>query len=1182
MACKIQYLKDKFTGIELDIAASLHQQIERELNHPDIHKFKGAYYEFTTNGPANIARVNRSRKLIGEINDKYNGKVITILPTREYRINVLPVVQYYIDKETNQQALFQTSSNTVSKKNQELDNLLKEYCTINGIHLEYLSSLLDKFGGDYTAVYFRGIKQIISINEGREKKDTLAEEVSHSVVESLGDEDFLVKKALNLIGKTDYKSTLDPQYIKLYKNNEVALKKEYLGKLMAETLVNRFEPKDATEITLLDTILKLWNKFINLFKPNDRSEQLETIVNQLVEKVANKEKIVITGEDMPEDTMYFQVNDKSGINPEYKKQYVYFKRRIGQLSTEIQKYEIGSKKYEELNDELTDIKTALEELKVSDNKQIVIDLGDKLLNKIEKDFITMIESPSFDLNKLKPKNLFYAANTLKAFITLPNEQGIVDLTSKASKLYKRLKGVIEEFSILEANKYNTGEEDITIEKIDNQTKDINRFIKSFGALADSANILARTIAAMIKAAQNKISTMNKKIADIIEKEVDALRDYSKINGISEDNMYDIFIQEYKDTTVLTKEYTTEWYDEMQKHQGDSDWWNRNAVKVDDVWKPISSKYDNPNYKTIQKTPELKRFYDFHKELVRLAATKLPRKLGENFIANIKDVTLLDSIKSAKTTKGKFISAVSHLTDVDVNVFDNRKITSDEDLFSDTIPVLYTKKIKASEKSKDLGSNLLTFVSFANSYAELNDVLPAARLLQEQIGTKTYTKSSDPSVNILGEESNIYNLVKTVIDMQVKGETKKDEAKIKIENVYDEEGNKIGEKYIHGSQFLDFGLRYNSLLRIGFNPFNAVANVLVGDIGNTIEAFGGRFYGIKDLKKATDIFFSQNFKDESELNKWLEKLNPLQELEDYENINKVSLKKGLSADKIKDKMYSPQRIGEKFLQTRTMLAMLIKDGYMTSEGITTEKGLALTEDQLAKFSDKVQRVNQMIHGRYSSRDAAIVQQSALWRAAFQFKKWIPAAIESRIQAKHFDNRLGVEVEGRYRTYFKYWNYMIASLKNDQKALLSGQLTELDRYNMRKNITEIVIMAATVLSYFALGWDDDKQKKKNPYYKFAMNQLNRLSGDLRFFYNPSEMNRSMKSPFAISKTIGDTIDVLTTIPYAFDIEGSTYKKGIHKGENKFLASLLDITPGAKPVADIFRMGKDIPYEEPVKLN
>lgn len=1182
MACKIQYLKDKFTGIELDIAASLHQQIERELNNPDIHKFKGAYYEFTTNGSANIARVNRSRKLIGEINNKYNGKVITILPTREYRINVLPIVQQFIDKETGQQNMFQTTSNTVDKKNQELDNLLKEYCTINGIRLEYLSTLLDKFGGDYTAVYFRGIKQLISINQGRERKDTLAEEVSHSVVESLGDEDFLVKKALNLIGKTDYKSTLDPQYIKLYKNNEVALKKEYLGKLMAEALVHKFEPKTANELTLLDTILKLWGKFINLFKPNDRVDQIQTIVDQLVNKIANKNKIVITGQDIPEDTMYFQVNDKSGINPEYKKQYVYFKRRIGQLSTEIQKYEIGSKKYEDLNDELIEIEKALEELKVSDNKQIVIDLGDKLLNKIEKDFITMIDAPGFDLKTLKPKNLFYAANTLKAFITLPNEQGIVDLTSKASKLYKRLKGVIEEFSILEANKYNTGEESITVEKIDNQTKDINRLIKSFGALADSANILARTIAAMIKAAQNKISTMNKKIADTIEKEVDALRDYSKINGISEDNMYDIFIQEYKDTTVLTKEYTTEWYDEMQKHQGDSDWWNRNAVKVDDTWKPISSKYDNSNYKTIQRTPELKKFYDFHKELIRLAASKLPRKLGENFIANIRDVTLLDSIKSAKTTKGKFISALSHLTDVDVNIFDNRKITSDEELFSDTIPVLYTKKVKASEKSKDLGSNLLTFVSFANSYAELNDVLPAARLLQEEIGAKTYTKSSDPSVNILGEQSNIYNLVKTVIDMQVKGETKNDEAKIKIENIYDDEGNKIGEKYIHGSQFLDFGLRYNSLLRIGFNPFNAVANVLVGDIGNIIEAFGSRFYGIKDLKKATDVFFKQNWKDDSELNKWLEKLNPLQELEDYENVNKVSLKKGLNAEKIKDKMYSPQRMGEKFLQTRTMLAMLIKDGYMTSEGITTEKGLALTPDQLAKFSDKVQRVNQMIHGRYSARDAAIVQQSALWRAAFQFKKWIPAAIESRIQAKHFDNRLGVEVEGRYRTYFKYWNYMIAKLKNDQKALINGELTELDRYNMRKNLTELVIMASVLLSYFALGWDDDKNKKKNPYYKFAMNQLNRVSGDLAFFYNPAEVNRSMKSPFALSKTIGDTIDVFTSIQYAFDIEGSTYKKGIHKGENKFLASLLDITPGAKPIADVIRMNKDIAYEEPVKLN
>lgn len=1117
-----------------------------------------------SNDKGTIINITVPKKLVDAYEVKHGDKTMENF-YKEHEARMLEGNQK-IDDEGN--VVYQTG--TVGKKNQQLDILLKEFLSLNNISLEYYDTLLGKYNGDYIGVY-DAIKKTIAINQNKEGIDTLPEEVAHSLVEALGEDDFLVNKALHLIGKTNYKDNLDPEYIKLYKNNSTALKKEYLGKLIADVLVNKFEPTSKEELSLLDTILKLIKKFVGLFKTNDRIDQLDTIVGELADKIVNLEKIVPTGAVNPSTTSYFQVNSKKTVNPEHKEQYVYFKRRLGEIAKNMAKYDETSDKYIELKAEYDKINKAIEELVDSGNSQIIIDLGNELMDNIDNKFISSLESGK----KVKPKDMVYAMQTLKAF------DNYVGLRDKAGSLLKRLEPFTGTFTLDLINEHRTEEEELTMADIESQKIDINIATKSFGALADLGNYIARTIGSVIKEAQNKISTMNKKLTSEIKKEVDALREYSSSVGIDEKDMYDIFIQEYKGTTVLTKPYTTEFYELLDKSfaEDNKKWRKDNAYRGEDgKWYAKNNKFDNPNYKKIQSTPELKRFYDFHKDKINKAADLLPKKIDPEFIANIKNNTIMDVLKSEGKGFDKLKEGISNITNVDSTIFMEGEFINDEDLFQDTVPLKYLGKLDSKVKSKDLGANLLAFTSFANSYAELNEILPQVRILENEINKRNYKKSSDPSVQIKGEESNLYNMVHTVIDMQIKGIMKKDEFKISS-NIYDEEGNKIGEKYIHGSDIIDFGLRYNSLLRIGLNPFNAVTNVLVGDIGNIIEGFGGRFYTTKNLKDATNIFFSQNFKDESELNNWLEKLNPLQELEDYENIDKVSLSKQTNIDTIKNKMYFLQKSGEKFLQTRTMIAILIKDGYMTSDGVTTEKGANLTEKQLAQLSDKIQRVNQMIHGRYSSRDAATIQQSALWRAAFQFKKWIPAAIESRVGSKKYDNRLGAEIEGRYITAY---NLLVKDLKGTLNRLQNGQLTELEIYNMRKNLSEIVIALGTLGLFYALGWDDDKKRKQNPHFKYWMNQLDKVSGDLLFFYNPAELNRSFKSPIALQKTLGDLIAVVTNTPYVFGIEGSEYKRGARKGENKFYSSVGDIIPIVKPIADFVRLNNKTEYQEPRKQN
>lgn len=1173
MACKIQYIKDKYTGRELEIVSSLHKQVETLLYDPLImHKYKTGYYEFVPNGQVNTAKVNAARKKIAFLNEEYGGKVISILPTREIRINVLPVAQKFIDRELGQTKLFQLPTGSVAKKNQQLDALLKEYAQINGIQIKYFDELSDKYHGDIVGM-FDSVQRLIAINSGKESIDTLPEEVSHSLVEALGDENTLVKRALNLIGRTDYKTTLDPKYLEIYKNNDKSLRKEYLGKLIAETVVKKFDPKNENEVKLLDTIFRLIRKFVSLFKRNDRIDELEKIIDTLANKIYSKEKVVVVGNTMPETTVWFQIDSKKAkaIDESIKKQYVYFRKRIETLRGKMTGLDQDDPKYILLEKEQKTIEKGLSELVETNNKQIIIDLATELLDNIENKFLTGLESGKISQDKLKPGDMEYAVNSLDAFKLFPG------LSDRSITLYNRLEPFIDTFTLSEVNTYATEEKPLTKADIESQKVDINKAIKNFGALADLANYLARTIGSIIKAAQNRISTKNKELVEEVKTEVDALREYSKSQGIDEKDMYEPFIQEYKGTTILTTPYSTEWYEQLADHQGDKDWYKKNATKIDGKWIPKHGGYINENFKKIVSTPELKRFYDFHKNITREAAKSLPTKLDTNFIANIKKTTLSDVMKSDKKLMGKLKDAISHITDINSKEFNNEGFVGNEELYSDVIPLKYIAKVDAKEKSRDLGENLFRFAAFANSYKEMSEVLPKTRLLQEQIKKKHFTKSNDPKTKIRGEESNIFKMTDDYIKMQVKGQMKEDEFKFKVETLYDEDGNPSGEKYIHGSDIIDFGLKYNSLLRIGLNPFNALTNVLIGDIGNIVEGVGGRFYSLKNLKQATNVFFKQNFQDDSVLNHWLEKLNPLQELEDYEHIEKVELNKKITGDKVKDLMYAPQRIGEKFLQTRTMIAILIHDGYMNEDGTNTSKADNLSPIEIAKLTDKIQRVNQMIHGRYSSRDAATINQSVIWRMVGQFKKWIPAAIESRVASKHYDNRLGVEIEGRYKTA---WKLLVVDLKDTLKRMQNGELTELEKYNMRKNLTELTILAGTMLMYVGLGGfgDDDKKLKQNPYYKFCMNQLDRVSGDLLFFYSPGDLNNNFKQPVALLKTTGDLIKTFEAIPYAFGIEGSEFRSGKHKGENKLAARLLDITPVVKPIADVVRLNKKQEYQKP----
>ncbi len=858
--------------------------------------------------------------------------------------------------------------------------------------------------------------------------------------------------------------------------------------------------------------------------PNKASASWKYLVSKVGEPQAMKVWMA-NGEEIPSIEQIDELIVKKEADNKkkaFEQQYVFLKRKVDRLERELYKLSPISDQYNILKAEWEVERDRLADATFDEDREEYLAMANENLDWVDTFIETLPETP----DQYTMQNISNAFEILKAF------EEFDDVRDTTAKLRKRLFPYVIRHNLKTINEYDNSGKVITEEMVDAQIKDIRSSSGYFGSLSDLDNYIGRTIGSVIKTAQNKSSVENKKLEAVVQEEVDKLSAYGKSRNMSLESIYDLFIQENDaGTLILTQRFDKE-------------------GKV------------NPNYKTIFDTQELRDFYIFYQKVLKESQVNLPYKVGKYYILN--------------KPKSDLKSDLKRLIPVEEYRFDN--FVSNEELLLDVVPDKYRKPIPAAKKSRDLGDGLLEFAAYANNHNELSKALAEVRLLQEQLKYKqtekgviekrTFIKSSDPKASVNAEDSNVYKMVNTHIDMQLKGKMRVHKMKpIKLGDIKDAEGRVVGVKQIHIEDILDKGLKYNSLLRIGLSPITSIANVLFGETSNFIEAVGGRHFNISEMTSAKRIFATQidyiSKKHDTNLYKWLHKLNPLQELADYELGEGLTANpKKLTSEKAMEMMYIMQKKGELELQATTMIAMLIHEGYMTKDGKNTPKGDAITESEATKLSDKVQRLNQMIHGRYSQREAAALQQSVWYRMFIQFRKWIPAAIESRFGDLKPDNRLGVDVEGRYRTLgakvFKAssvkeaFENMFLPLLNSKRLLESGQMTPTEIYNMRKNLVEMILLTATALIVAGLksGDDDeDKERLRNPAVKAGLTMLNRISGDLMFFYNPSNVGNMAKNAIPMGKLISDVISVGTSLPHAFYLGDYEIKRGSLKGYNEF---------------------------------
>jgi len=807
-------------------------------------------------------------------------------------------------------------------------------------------------------------------------------------------------------------------------------------------------------------------------------------------------------------------------------------RRIDRLTKQVALEKDSSKKaklQQELNYTIEEYSKAKE---AEDPTPIYREFGKHTLDLAENRINYIKEGNSTDLNA----DLEYINDVLDVW------DDFKGLRDRVAELRESIQELNNQLLVDNINESYNSKNPITLDDIKSQNKDIGTFKAWTGALLDLPNYLAHAIGFIIRTSQNNIERKTNQIYYDIDNKI---KELSKSSNKSIQSIYDEIIEynDIFDTKSLIKE-----------------------DKLDSVSK------------------EAQEFYHFYQskieELIEITPTLTRRNskgeletftLNKYFIPNVPKNSFKNTLKKFNPVKERTVG----------------NTIKDEEQKADIINLNYIKRIPAKDKSDDLGNSLFLFAKDMYNYDEMSKILPKVRLIQREIEKTSYIQGSNPNYTKTGKDSNLYKITEAFIKAQIKGEYKEEQGRsITWGTKTDEKGNTT-EKYLDITGTIDNLLKWNSLNTIGLAPIGASSNIGFGKLSNFMEAIGGRFFNRTHLRQAERIFWAQTFKEDSVLNKeLLSKYNILQELTDYEQSEnlKTGKYKKISGEKIMEWMYAPQKYGEKWIQSSTLLAVMLHDGYMNEKGELTDKFNDATQAEKEKLFGKITGINNKLHGRYSPKEAAAMQQHVFYRAITQFRKWIPAAIEARFDEKHYDPRLGVEVEGRYRTFSRevllklvkgditnaFYN-LFMPLINAKEALESGKLSQSDIYNMRKMLIDSVLAIATLVLYSIGTGDDpeDKKRRKEAWFKSTMLLLNRISGDLTFFYSPNQINNLTKNAIPMSKLVDDLLKIGPEIPNAFDSKKNKFKSGNSKGQRKLPKRIMSVIPGSKAPYDLIKI-------------
>lgn len=794
------------------------------------------------------------------------------------------------------------------------------------------------------------------------------------------------------------------------------------------------------------------------------------------------------------------------------------------------------------------------------------------------------------------------------------------------------------------------DEKINLDFLENDTQDIDRLTQLFIGFGDYAKTETQLIHKIVidgkeKARLKTLKHSQKTLALTAELiKWGKKNGYTRFTGVknkgSISKVYKLLCEISNTGRLdLVKPYTVKYYKDYNRYMRiryDSSS-SKEEIREASLWiknnhykytKP-EARYNNPKYQFINApgNEALADFYNHFKESVASVMEKLPDNINKNNEEKIPSI-IRDGVSAylnANSFSHNGIGKSLWLALKTLLLPKSEKIMFDEDgnpknrfsskeVGQDVVKLRMVSEVDAYDKSTDLGTIINEFVSFGNDYEEMTKALPKVRMIQSIAANKRYTDSDGDKELGQTKDSRTYKSIDMYISKKVISSPKKKYLKIGSNDILDNDGNVVGVKNYYADDYIRGFIRYIQLLRLGFNPFSAANNIIVGMLNNIEEASGGQHFKLKHLYKAFNMYTYNNnliskkvSKVDSNMTKialLFDLVQPLDEIPEFEVRDKIKERSdnviANLADTFKENAFRMQSAGEHMLQTITMIAYLMNkktdSGKSYWDSTSVENGALVfegddTKQKIADSRETIRSINRLNHGNYSADNSSVYVDALWYQSILVFRRWLPYIIRNKFQKRHYNAITGQWEEGMFRAggrgivkgfqnmYIGTYNSLFAATDalKDKKTI-----TKEEFIGLRKMLSNAVVFIALMgLRKFLAPPDEEDPDAWNFSYwnskeefndfgeehqilsfllKSMMDTANVTSGDVTQFYNFFSYTKLVTKHALLTQTFNIANAMRTWGKYLFnDDESITHKRsGARKGEPIVIKATTDLIP------------------------
>ena len=300
--------------------------------------------------------------------------------------------------------------------------------------------------------------------------------------------------------------------------------------------------------------------------------------------------------------------------------------------------------------------------------------------------------------------------------------------------------------------------------------------------------------------------------------------------------------------------------------------------------------------------------------------------------------------------------------------------------------------------------------------------------------------------------------------------------------------------------------------------------------------------------------------------------------------------------LKDREKLTNKFKEEFAQLEDMYSqcelgsdskLSFKEGSVLhdlSQQFVAGENVTATEALLGRFTERVRKVNNRIHGIYNRMGRAYIEKRWFGSLIMQYHKHLPIGLLKRYRTRgYFNETRGTTDKGMLASIFDFLSLNADKVKIDYgwtednvNAVKSVQfmlahslayiaqikttwniVPEYERANIKRNLGDLVGVLAGLLTVIGLiAYDDDDNDSL--LYNLWLYEGQRLA-DEAFLYNPlglwTETKTLMSTPVAAQSIISDIIKAVINIAN-YD---ETFQTGRFAGQNKLKVYLTRRIPG-----------------------